>query len=363
MAERRLRVALVGCGQIADAHLGEIRRLPQAELVAVCDAHRDLALQAGARFEVPHIFDDLDQLLMVAKPDVVHVTTPPHTHKSLAVRILEAGVHVYLEKPFAVDLAEAQEIIAVAESSGRLVCAGHDQLFDPAWQECRDRYQSGELGRIVHVESILGYDLSGPYGRLVTSDPNHWGHRLPGGLFHNTISHALYKITDFLTDEHPRMYADWFSGAASIDLPTELRVMLCGEETTATLVSSSMSRPVQRVTRVYGTQQTVEVDLDSRLVRRYFAPKLRGPFVKIELPYRQMREAKRHVRRALGRFWRGELSYFSGMGNLFGHFYHSILENAKLPISYREVCRVTGIMDSIFSACRENENARCETGC
>src|SRR5579863_4372307 len=105
MSSRKLRVALIGCGQIADAHLGEIRKLPQAEAVAVCDRERDLAVQAAARFEVPQLYDNVDQMLVAARPDVVHITTPPHTHKALAVAALKAGAHVYVEKPFTVDLA------------------------------------------------------------------------------------------------------------------------------------------------------------------------------------------------------------------------------------------------------------------
>src|SRR5258708_21790211 len=103
MSGRKLRVALIGCGQIADAHLGEIRKIPRAELVAVCDRERDLALQAAARFGVAGVFDDVSQMLASAKPDVVHITTPPHTHRPLATEVLEAGAHAYVEKPFAVD--------------------------------------------------------------------------------------------------------------------------------------------------------------------------------------------------------------------------------------------------------------------
>src|SRR6516162_4438416 len=103
MTAGRLRVALVGCGQIADAHLGEIRKLPVAEVVAVCDRERDLASQAAARFQVAKVFDNLDEMLASTRPDVVHITTPPHTHKPVAIQVLRAGAHAYVEKPFAID--------------------------------------------------------------------------------------------------------------------------------------------------------------------------------------------------------------------------------------------------------------------
>ena len=68
MAAERLNVALVGCGQIADAHLQEIRKISLAKLSAVCDVHRDLADQAAARFAVPRAFDSLDRMLAEARP-------------------------------------------------------------------------------------------------------------------------------------------------------------------------------------------------------------------------------------------------------------------------------------------------------
>lgn len=353
MTQRKLRIALIGCGQIADAHLGEIRKLACAELVAVCDRDRDLAVQAGARFEVPHIFDNVEQMLTSGRPDVVHITTPPQTHKALVLEVLKAGAHAYVEKPFTIDLAEAEEVIAAAEAARRLVCVGHDNLFDPAWQECCDLFERGRLGRIVHIDSIQGYDFSGAFGRQVSGDSEHWVRRLPGMIFHNTISHAVYKITEFLPDLHPQIQAFWIASPEAGGIPTELRVLLRGSQTTASLVSSCAVRPVQRVTRIYGTQGSVEVDFDTRLVRHYAPLRWPGAFAKIEGPYRQTREAQRHLRRAIRRFLKGELHFFTGMRNLIDRFYCAILEGGPPPIAYQEICRVTDIMDRIFSMCHE----------
>lgn len=347
----KLRVALVGCGQIADAHLQEIRKLPSATVVAVCDRHIDLARQAAARFGVPAVYDDLDRMLSDVRPDVLHVTTPPHTHCPIAVQALEQGAHVYLEKPFTVDAEEAAQVLAVAEGCGRLVCVGHDHLFDPVWEECRRVWQRGELGRVVHVDSVQGYDLTGAFGRQFSGDPDHWIHRLPGGVFHNTISHALYKITEFLPDEQPRIWANWYPRGAG-DRPTELRVMLQGAEATATLLFSSAARPVQRLARVYGTRQCLEVDLDGRTLRRARPPGMPGPFAKIEAPWRHFREATGTLCRNLWRFLRCDLHYFAGMNRLFRLFYQAIQQGGEPPVPYAEIQRVTAIMDTIFACCR-----------
>ena len=122
MSERRLRVGLVGCGQIADAHLQQIRRIASADIVAVCDVEPLLARQAAERFSVPQQYTSIAEMIDRGQPEVVHVTTPVHTHAAIAKELLTAGVHVYVEKPFTVDVAEAGEVLEVARrpsSNGR----------------------------------------------------------------------------------------------------------------------------------------------------------------------------------------------------------------------------------------------------
>jgi predicted dehydrogenase len=363
MAQVKCTVALVGCGQIADAHLQEIRKVPGAQLVAVCDRHPDLARQAAQRFGVPRTYDDLGRLLAEVRPDVLHITTPPHTHLGVAKQALAAGAHIYVEKPFALTVREADEILEEARARDRLVCVGHDQLFDPAWEECRRRHQRGELGRIIHIDSVQGYALDGPFGRAFLEDEGHWVHRLPGYVFQNVMSHALYRITEFLTDEDPHVWARWFGNKGVTGTPTELRVMLQGSQTSATLVFTSAARPVQRIARVYGERASVEVDLDARLVRRLRAPGLPGPFGKMDVPVRHAFESLRAATRAAWRFVCRDLHYFAGMNRLFQLFYRAVAERGPPPVPYAEIRRVTAVMDAIFARCRQNaESPLCQCG-
>jgi predicted dehydrogenase len=353
-----LRIALLGCGQIADAHLQEIRKLRGVELVAVCDVHRDLAVQAGARFGVPGIYTDLRQMIAEARPDVVHITTPAHTHCSLAIQILQLGCHVYVEKPFTLDGVEADRVAHVAAEQGKHLCLGHDQLFDPMWLELRRRVETGEVGPIRHVESILGYPISGQFGTQVTSDPNHWVRKLPGGLFQNTISHPLYRITDFLTDDRPQIDATW-TRTGKFPFPTELQVSLRGETVTGSLTFLSTIAS-QRITRVYGTKGYLEVDFDAQTVRRIGPPTAPGAFGKLQSPFKSWREAARNFRRNLWRFAKADIHYFAGMKTLFARFYAAIQNNTPLPIEPAEMVRVTRLMDEIFDCCRGKEGVHHE---
>src|SRR5437764_13665863 len=102
-----LRIAIVGCGKIADMHASLIQRIKGCEIVGVCDSEPLMARQFYERFPVKHYFCDLQELFNTTHPDVVHVCTPPQSHFSIAKLCLEAGCHVYVEKPFALSEADA----------------------------------------------------------------------------------------------------------------------------------------------------------------------------------------------------------------------------------------------------------------
>lgn len=359
MSTRRFKVALVGCGQIADAHLQQIQRIPSAETVAVCDLEPLLARQAAERFDVPQQFTDLAEMLQTAAPDVLHITTPAHTHADIACAALRAGVPVYVEKPLAIDAAEARRILDTAETTGRLVCLGHDQLFDPAWKQCVALAESGVIGDVQHVESWLSYPLQGPFGRQVMSDTTHWVRRLPGGLFQNTISHPLYRITEFLRDPHPVVHAHWFSRDPDASLPTELRASIRGQSVTGSLTFISSTRPHRRITRVFGTAGSIEVDLDTQLCRIDRGEQVPGAFAKLEAPVRSLGTSLKHLLRNTSRFWQGDFHYFDGMCDLFQQFYSAIELGGTSPVPYGEALRVTSLMDAIFTDCVRNQQEYC----
>src|ERR1700690_2795312 len=109
-----LKVAIVGCGKIADSHVSEIRRIEGCEIVAVCDREPLMARQLCERFPIKRYFTDLTELLDEARPDVVHITTPPESHFHLAKLCLEQGTHFYVEKPFTLYADEAQRLFEIA---------------------------------------------------------------------------------------------------------------------------------------------------------------------------------------------------------------------------------------------------------
>src|SRR5437016_5498457 len=155
-----LKVALIGCGKIADEHAALLQTVPGCRLVAACDSEPLMAQQLSERFGVAQVFSDLEEMLRVADPDVVHVTTPPQSHFALARQCLENDCHVYVEKPFTMCGAEARELIAIANEKGRKIIAGHDDQFSHVSRRMRSLVHSGFLGGApLHIESYYCYEL------------------------------------------------------------------------------------------------------------------------------------------------------------------------------------------------------------
>src|SRR5215831_18245508 len=196
-----LKVAIIGCGKIADSHLEQLARIPNCRVVAACDREPLMARQLAERFRIPQHFSDVKEMLKVAAPDIVHVTTPPESHFPLAKICLQAGSHVYVEKPFTLNAAEAEELIRVAENKGRKITVGHDLQFTHAARRMRNLVGEGFLGGSpVHMESYYCYDLGdAKYARALLANKQHWVRKLPGQLLHNVISHGIARIAEFLT--------------------------------------------------------------------------------------------------------------------------------------------------------------------
>src|SRR5258707_3775771 len=198
-----LKVAIVGCGKIADQHVAAIHRIPDCAIVALCDRELLMARQLGERFGVTECFSDLQKMLQASSPNVVHITTPPQSHFSLARQCLEFGSHVYLEKPFTVTAVEAEFLIQLADRRDLKITAGHNLQFTSEMVKMRRLVQQGFLGgKPIHLESIFSYDLGDTsYVGAFLGDRRHWVRQLPGQLLHNLISHGLAKLVEFLDDE------------------------------------------------------------------------------------------------------------------------------------------------------------------
>jgi predicted dehydrogenase len=355
-----LKVAIVGCGKIADSHASQIRRIKGCEIVGVCDREPLMAKQLFERFPIKGHFSELNELLSVARPDVVHITTPPESHFTIARECLERGAHVYVEKPFTVRTEEAQALVAVANQKGLKLTAGHDDQFTHVARRMRDLVQSGYLGeRPLHMESYYCYDLTDPgYARALLSDKQHWVRRLPGKLLHNIISHGIARIAEFLTTEAPTVMAYGFASPmlkriGEDQIVDELRVIIAEEErTTAYFTFSSQIRPSLHHFRIYGRKNGLVLDHDQDTLIKLRGRRFKSYAEKFAPPLIFADQYLGNFAANAKTFLRRDFHFKSGMKYLMEAFYGSIVEGTPVPIPYREIVLTARIMDDIFGQLR-----------
>ena len=350
-----LSAAIVGCGQIADGHVEQLQKLGTARIAAVCDRELLMAEQLASRYAIPRFYADFEEMLARERPDVVHITTPPQSHRALALGALDQGCHVYVEKPFAMTTGDARVIIEHAERLGRKLTIGYTYAYDPPALDLMAAVAQGRIGDPVHVESFFGYNLKGSYGSAIFGDPRHWVHDLPGRLLQNNIDHMLNKIVTFMPDERPAIHAvGWVQreqryGDRRDEAHDELRVMLRGATVSAYATFSSHIRPAAHFLRVYGTKNTVHADFVSRVVTLEQERQLPSAIGRLALGFAGTVEHLRASTRNAVRFARSEFQFFAGLERLMALFYDSILNETPPPIAYRDILRVSEWIDEIIS--------------
>jgi predicted dehydrogenase len=352
-----LKVAIVGCGKIADSHASQIQRINGCEMVAVCDREPLMAQQLYERFPVKQYFGDLNELLSQAKPDVVHITTPPGSHFELAKLCLERGTHVYVEKPFTLYEHEAQKLIALANERNLKITAGHDDQFGHAARRMRSLIQSGYLGGApVHMESHYCYEMgNSAYANALLSDKQHWVRRLPGKLLQNIISHGIARIAEHLTGDSLHIMVHGFTSPAlrkrgEGEIIDELRVIISeAERTTAYFTFSSQMRPSLHQFRIYGPKNGLFLDHDQDTLVKFRGARYTSYAEKFIPPMAFAGQYLQNLRTNVRSFRAKDFHMKSGMKYLIESFYRSIVEGIEEPIPAREILLVAKIMDSIFA--------------
>ncbi len=198
---QKINVCMIGAGRVGKLHSGTLKRyLPDGEVVALVDTQPEILNQTGDEFGIEARFTSLEEGLDKADFDAVIITTPTFTHKELAVMAAEAGKHVFLEKPMAMDLEECDAIIQACEQNGALLQIGFMRRFDPDFSLAFERIQAGEIGEPMLVKSLThGPGLPPPWARDLSRS---------NGNLAEVNSHDL-DATRWLMDSNPaRIYLE-----------------------------------------------------------------------------------------------------------------------------------------------------------
>lgn len=148
-----VRFGFIGAGAIAHYAAEAVLRHPHAKLTAVQDLHVDRLKTLQKKHSLEFAHETVEDLLANKSVDAVYIAVPNKFHVPLAIQALEAGKHVILEKPFAMNVAEAEKAIAAAKAADRVLTVGMNQRFTADSQKIKQLVEEGVLGEIYHAKA------------------------------------------------------------------------------------------------------------------------------------------------------------------------------------------------------------------
>ena len=191
----KIKIGVVGCGDIAfRSYLPAIRKLAdQVELVAVCDLDKARADQAQEEYGAQQSFADADEMLDRVDLDGVLILTPMVPHGPQSIAALEAGKHVYVEKVMAVDLAEADRMVELAERNNLVLACAPSTILLSAYQRVKTLIDGGEIGRVCFMHALGAHGGPARWDGY-TSDPT-WFYQLGGGPLFDLAVYPVHILT------------------------------------------------------------------------------------------------------------------------------------------------------------------------
>lgn len=187
MQEDKIKLGLIGCGNVAEnRHLPALQSLKDAEVIAVADTNRERLKQVADKFDIKKRYADFGTLLDGPDINAIAVCTPPKIHVEIALAALDAGKHLFIEKPLALSLDESDRLIErAAQSPTSKVMVGFNMRWHRLVRQAREIIRQGTLGRLKAIRSVAANRFSG-------NEPEWLKHReLGGGVL---IEHAVHTF-------------------------------------------------------------------------------------------------------------------------------------------------------------------------
>ena len=265
----RLRIGIAGLGRLGRHHAENLaQRIPRAGLVAACSTVADELAWAKSALGVPRVHGKYEDLLADRDVQAVFIVTPTALHPEQIVAALQAGKHVFCEKPLSLELADCRRVEAEAAKRPELkVMIGYGRRFDPSYRDAYDKIQAGLIGRPFLVRS-QNLDLNDPSGFFVRFAPT------SGGIFLDCTVHDIDLARWFLGSPKPvrvfatgvialheglREFGDVDNGVATCEFADGK--MACF------YASRTMAHGHETLTEIFGTAGRITVGQNPRLNR------------------------------------------------------------------------------------------------
>lgn len=150
MSTQRINLACVGAGYFAQFHLEAWQRLPEVNLVAICDQNQEKASFFAKKYSIPTVYTSIDELLQNESLDVLDIITPPETHVPISQKAAEKGIHIICQKPLAPSLTEASQLVQLTQKENVHFVVHENWRFQPWYRQIKQMLDAGAIGNKLH---------------------------------------------------------------------------------------------------------------------------------------------------------------------------------------------------------------------
>jgi predicted dehydrogenase len=193
-----VKTAIVGCGLIARTHAKVLKKDVLGADLIFCDRNQDKADSYASQFSTAApAYTDYAAMLEKESPHAVHILTQPASHVELAKAALDAGAHLYIEKPVTESLTEFNELQALADEKQLILYPGYSTLGYPILHRARNIMASGKMGELVSVH--CDFNVAPAVGKIPYGREDHWAYSLEGGILENVVDHPMSLLADTIS--------------------------------------------------------------------------------------------------------------------------------------------------------------------
>lgn len=348
-SSKRIRAAIVGAGLIArKKHVPAfLKHRNKADLLAICDLDQTAAGSLAKQFGIPCIYADLTQMIEKEQLQLVDICTPPQTHVKLATAAMERGCNVLIEKPMALSVAECDRIVNAAKQHNVKVCVGHSDLFYYPFMQARELIGKGAIGDFRGMRILFSTPTD-----YMTSHPNHWAHKLPGGVIGETGPHIVYLTLAFINPIE-RVTVE---GLKVLDYPwskyDDYRINLIGEKAISSVTLSYTTDQWAARVDLLGSKGILSLDLEAMYLVNSRRPVLKpvplGLSVITESGQMLQNLVSKSLRVAAGK-------YQNTHDILVGRFVDAIRTGTPSPVTAEEGREAVRVLGMIVEALEKQE--------
>jgi predicted dehydrogenase len=246
-----LKIAFAGTGCISRIHARAAASIDGVGVVAIVNHRPESMRDYAAEFSITRQYPTIESLLADGSVDAISINTPNFLHAPQAVAALEAGVHVLVEKPMAMNAAEAKQMIAASETSGALLMVAHCWRFDEEVVWLKQRVNTGKLGRIIRTKGYGVHANWGPDGWFTQQD------KAGGGALADMGIHAIDTARFLLGDPQPEsVYARIGTYYTAADVDDTGLIVITWENGATSYIESGWWQPhmdgPEASTQLYG---------------------------------------------------------------------------------------------------------------